>query len=66
MGYYDIYSLFENENWKNRCRCEGGELLADEGNLVCPHCLMPFVRAQMVSDTSVSCPCCGREIALPG
>lgn len=65
MGYYDIYHLLENENWQNRCRREGGELLVEEGSLACPHCLFPFMRARLVSHSVVTCPYCQKEIQLP-
>jgi hypothetical protein len=64
MGYYDIYNLYENDNWQKRCRRDGEELLVEEGNLVCPYCLFPFMKARLLTDSCVQCPYCDREIEL--
>jgi len=64
MGYYDIFNIYENDDWEKRTRREGEELVVEQGNLVCHFCLFPFMRARLLAPSRVQCPLCGREIEL--
>lgn len=65
MGYYDIFTLFENEDWEKHSRREGDELVFDPSHpLICPACLRPLERAAFLGEDRVLCGSCGCEIGL--
>ncbi len=66
MGYFNIFDLVENLNWRTFSRAEDGELVVDrENGLVCPHCLGEIKKASFISPCSLLCVHCRREIRLP-
>jgi hypothetical protein len=66
MGYFNIFDIFENLNWRKFSHMEGDELVVDrEMGLVCPHCLREIKKARLLSSQTLRCVNCRREIWLP-
>ncbi|MHB8781023.1 MAG: RING finger protein [Candidatus Geothermincolia bacterium] len=58
MGFYNIHELFENYDWRCRCRLHADELVVEGGtDMVCPICLRPFRRARLEGE-GIVCPNC--------
>lgn len=65
MGYYDIFNLFENEDWERHSSRQGDELVFEPSHpLICPACLSPLERAAFLDEDRVLCGLCGCEIGL--
>lgn len=66
MGYFNIFDIFENLNWKKFSHVEGEDLVVDrEMGLICPHCLKEIKKAPLFSAQSLLCVSCRREFSLP-
>ncbi len=66
MGYFNIFDLVENLKWREFSHVEGDELVVDRTRgLVCPHCLGEIKKAPLLSEKSLLCVNCRREVSLP-
>ncbi len=66
MGYFNIFDLVENLNWRQFSHREGEDLVVDRTHgLICPHCLGEIKKAPLLSEKSLLCLACRREVSLP-
>ncbi len=66
MGYFNIFDLVENFNWKSFSHVEGDDLVVDrETGLVCPHCLGEIKKGPLLTPKTLLCLKCRREFSLP-
>lgn len=66
MGYFNIFDLVENLNWRRFSHVEGDELVVDrKAGLICPHCLNEIKKGPFTPPKTLLCLKCRREVSLP-